>query len=225
MFTSRLVRSFGLALILLVSFYTLFPNTRITSDPFTSSLLIIAGLLLPLRAVSLGVMRSRIFRERVLILGTSPLAHKLIGEIETEPHPRYVIVGVVDDGMASEEAPFHYPLLGRLEHLGKIIQEVHPDRIIVALTDRRGRLPLRHLLEARVRGVIVEDGVEMYERLTGKIAMELMTPSDLIFYKDFRKSRLTLAFGRALSLLASVVGLLSLAPLFGLIALDRKSVV
>jgi exopolysaccharide biosynthesis polyprenyl glycosylphosphotransferase len=222
MFASRLVQSFGLALILLVSFWALFPRMRMVPDPFPWSLLIGAGLLLPLRAASLGIMRSRSFAERVLILGGAPLARSLIAEIEAEPHSRYIIVGVVDEGRASERSPSRYPLLGPLEDLGKIIQEVHPDRIIVAVDDRRGRLPLRHLLEARVRGIIVEDGVEMYERLTGKIAIELVTPSTVIFVKGFRKSRLTLAFGRALSLLTSVLGLLSLAPIFGLIALAIK---
>jgi exopolysaccharide biosynthesis polyprenyl glycosylphosphotransferase len=182
----------------------------------------IVGLLLPLRAVCPGVMRSRSSTERVLILGGSPLARELIAEIERQPHGRYVVVGVVDDRTASEGPPFHCPLLGTLEHLGEIVEEIRPDRIIVALADRRGRLPLRHLLEARLRGIIVQDGAEMYERFTGKIAIDLITPTHIIFDKDFRKSRLTLAFGRAVSLLVSVIGLVSLAPIYGLIAIAIK---
>src|SRR2546427_7416803 len=68
-FASRLMQSFGVAFILLAIFYTVFPDTRISGGPFVSSLLIILAFLLPLRALSYAVMRSRPFRERVLIVG------------------------------------------------------------------------------------------------------------------------------------------------------------
>lgn len=226
-FASRLPRSFGVTFILLAALYPLFPETQIADGPFVSSLLISVGiiiaLLLPLRAVFYGVMRSRLLIKRLLILGTTPLAHKLIEEIEAYPHCRYAIVGVVDDVMPFGEPPFRYPLLGPLERLDKIIEEFRPDGIIVALAERRGRLPVRQLLEARVcSGIVVEDGVAAYERLTGKLAIESLTLSSLIFSKDFRKSRLVLAVRRGISVVVAVIGLVGLAPLFGLIALAIK---
>jgi exopolysaccharide biosynthesis polyprenyl glycosylphosphotransferase len=174
---------------------------------------------LSLRAVSYAVIQSRSFLERVLILGTSPLASKLIQEIEAPPHGRSTIVGVVDDGTALREPPFCCFLGGPLEQLGKIVDLVRPHRIIVALAERRGRLPVDQLFEAQMRRIVVEDGVEAYERLTGKLAIEALSPSALVFSKELRKSRFDLMVGRALSLLAAVVGLVGFAPLFGLIAL------
>jgi len=64
--------------------------------------------------------------------------------------------------------------------------------------------------------------VNVYERLTGKLAIETLTPSTLIFSGDFKKSRLDLAAGRCLSLLVSIVGLTILSPLLGLVALLIK---
>ena len=93
---------------------------------------------------------------------------------------------------------------GPLTRLGSIIAEVRPDRIVIALADRRGRLPMTDLLMARVNGVVVEEGADCYERLTGKIAIEALTPGALIASRDFRKTHLDLAFGRACSLLAAV---------------------
>ena len=90
------------------------------------------------------------------------------------------------------------------------------------LGERRGKLPVGPLLEARLRGIAVEEGVEVYERLTGKLAIEAVTPSNLIFSGDFRKSRLDLAAGRAISLLVSVVGMVVLSPLLGILALLIK---
>lgn len=213
---SGLARTLGMALILLAAWYALFRSTEI---PFGSSLLIVIAFLLPLRALSYGLMRRRPFTERLLIVGTGTLARKLSREIEARPYLRYGVLGVVDDRGAAGE-PVRYPILGPLEQLGKIIEEVGPDRIIVALAERRGRLPVRELLEARVcGGIVVEDGVEFYERLTGKLTIEALTPSHLIFSKDFRKSRLALALGRAVGVIAAAIGLVGLAPLFGLVAL------
>ena len=71
----------GVALILLAGFYGLFPDTRIAEGPLLSSVLAMVGLLLPLRAIGYGIMRRRAFADRVLVVGTRPLARKLVGEI------------------------------------------------------------------------------------------------------------------------------------------------
>ena len=84
-FALRLPRSFGIAVILLAAVYLLVPGIKI---PFATSLLVIVGLLLLLRACSYGIIRSRPLTERVLILGTSPLAHRLIQEIEAQSRCR-----------------------------------------------------------------------------------------------------------------------------------------
>lgn len=187
-----------------------------------STLLIIAGFLLGFRAVYYGIYGLGPASRRVLVLGTGPLAGKIIEEIEARPDLGYTVVGVVDAGTPSAEAAFGYPILGPLEHLDRVIQESRPDRIIVALAERRGRLPVRRLLESRARGIVVEDGAAAYERLTGKLALESLSPSSVVFSPDLQVSRLQLAVGRGFGLFASAVGLILLAPLLGLIALAIK---
>jgi sugar transferase (PEP-CTERM system associated) len=221
-FGSRLLQAFGVALILLAGFYTLFPDTRIADGRFASSLLMIAGVLLPLRAIGYAVMRWRAFADRVLILGNGKLARTLIPEIEARPHYRYAIVGVVDEGGDQDDRPFRYPLLGPAEHLHKIIEEITPDRIIVALSERRGRMPMRQLLDAEAHGILVEDGLTTYENFTGKLAIEALTPSVLIFSGAFRKSRMLLACRRLMSLGVAAAGLILTLPLMVLVALATK---
>jgi exopolysaccharide biosynthesis polyprenyl glycosylphosphotransferase len=221
-FASKLLQSFGVAFLLLAAFYGFSPGTRAAQGPFVSSLLIVLGVLLPLRAVSYSVMRSRPFVDRVLILGTGALAQQLIEEIEARPDCRLAIVGVVNDAQSPGTAISSHPIRGTLEHLDQIVREVRPARIVVALAERRGRLPVRQLLEARMQGIIVEDGVETYERLAKKIPIEFLTPSHLIFSKDFKKSRLQLAGSRALSLMVAIAGLVVCAPLLALIAIAIK---
>jgi len=155
-------------------------------------------------------------RARVLLLGASPLAVKLVRELSARPDTE--VIGVVDD--AGDPDPLSLPVrrLGSQEQLARIIREERPARIVVTLTSRRGRLPVRTLLRARMQGVAVEDGVDAYERLTGKLAIDAMKPSALIFSKDFRSPPLQLALGRALSFLVAAAALLALLPLLAVLA-------
>jgi exopolysaccharide biosynthesis polyprenyl glycosylphosphotransferase len=221
-FVPRLLQAFGVAFILLAAFYALFPETRVAEGPFYSTLVILVCLLLPLRALTYGLMRSGPFVERVLVLGTGQMAQRLVQEIIAQPQFRYAVVGVVDDRPSAEVAGWPCPLLGPLERLGKIIEEIKPHRILVALSERRGRLPVRDLFDARVRGIHVEDAVDVYERLTGKLPIESVVPSHLIFSDGFRKSPLDLALARVMSLVASAIGLVVCLPLLALVALVVK---
>ena len=218
LFASRLLQSFGVALMLLGLFYTIVPDAGMTEGAFVSGLLVAAGLLVPLRAIGYTIMRRRAFADRVLVLGTGPLARRVIQEIESRPNFRYAVVGVVDDGTGVDAGDLPYPVLGPLERLDKILDDVKPDRLIVALTERRGRMPLTQLLECGARGILVEDGLRTYEYFTGKLPIESLTPSFLIFSGAFRKSRLQMGLRRASSLLLAAVGLLRSAPLMAVIA-------
>jgi sugar transferase (PEP-CTERM system associated) len=222
LFASRLLQSFGVALMLLALFYTIVPDAGMTERAFVSGLLVAAGLLVPLRAVGYMIMRRQAFADRVLVLGAGPQARRVIQEIEARPNFRYAVVGLVDDGSGMEPGDLPYPVLGPLERLDKILDDVKPDRLIVALTERRGRMPMAQLLECGARGIVVEDGLRAYEYFTGKLPIESLTPSFLIFSGAFRKSRLQLALRRASSLLAAVTGLLLTAPLMAVIALAIK---
>jgi exopolysaccharide biosynthesis polyprenyl glycosylphosphotransferase len=157
--------------------------------------------------------------DRVLILGAGPLADKLIEEIEARPQLHYRVLGLVDDSPHQATVSGRHRVVGRLEELESVLLAERPDRVIVALRTRRGRLPMGPLLEARMRGMAVEDGVEAYERLTGKIAIEALTPSSVVFSSHFRKSAADLRQARAVSVGLAVIGLALLSPLVALIAL------
>ncbi len=227
-FCKHVPQALVIAFILLLAFSTIVPGLRVEDTSPVSTwmaLLIVIGVVFLIRAVCYGLLRSRTFAERVLILGMSPLAQKIADEIKGAPYTGYVIVGFVDD--LSDPSlpgvpPSPYPVLGPLDRLEHIIAELHPDRLIVALTERRGRLPVRDLLNARMNGIIVEDGIEVHERFTQKLAIESLNPSFLFFSKDFTTSRVEMALRRIESLAFSLAGLVLTAPLMVLIALAIK---
>jgi exopolysaccharide biosynthesis polyprenyl glycosylphosphotransferase len=159
------------------------------------------------------------FRERLLLIGM-PMAEQIVQAIEARPGGHGIVIGVVDDAPVSAPRSVRCPLLGPMSRLAEIIDEQRPDRVLVALGERRRRTPVRALLESCVaQGIVVEDAREFYERLTGKLAVDTLTPTSIVFSKKFGPSRLQQAFARILSVVVAVLGLVVLWPLLALIAL------
>jgi exopolysaccharide biosynthesis polyprenyl glycosylphosphotransferase len=185
---------------------------------FATWALLVAGCVALARA-AFEIHHSRTLPSRVVILGGGPLASMVAEELESaEGVPAYIAAGMVDD--QPPRGP--WPWLGQLDQLTEIVQRVRPDRIVVALEDRRGHLPLAQLLESRVRGVVVEEALPIYERLTGKMAIEALTPGALILAKGFRNGGTAETVARVVSVVGAVIGLIILAPFLAAIAVAIK---
>jgi len=221
-FTARLPKALVLLGLFLAPVILGVPPLRIGWRPLATTLAVALVLILPLRAAFHRLLGSHPFTRRVLVLGTTPLAGKLVVEILNEPDLRDVVLGIADDGSAAFKPVFPCLRLGPIDRLAEILEEFRPDWIVVALAERRGRLPVRELLGSRVRGIPVEDGTAVYERLTGKVAIESASPSALVFSKDFEASWAARAVGRAASAVVSLLALLLLAPLLIPVALLIK---
>jgi exopolysaccharide biosynthesis polyprenyl glycosylphosphotransferase len=168
------------------------------------------------------VKRQQRFDARpIVILGTGPMTEKLIEEVDCSAEGCQ-IAGLIDHQRPPVGPLRSIPWLGTFDRLSEIVDRVRPSRIIVALADRRGRLPLESLLESRIKGVVVEDALEFYEKLTGKIAIEDLTPGTLILSKGFRHDGFEQAVARALSLTIALIGLILLAPVLLLVAMAIK---
>jgi exopolysaccharide biosynthesis polyprenyl glycosylphosphotransferase len=173
--------------------------------------------------VCLEVRQRRLLAQRIVILGSGPMAAKLLEEIRALDWCRHLVAGVIDDEPLPAAWAAHTTWLGPSGQLAEIVDRVRPSRIVVAVADRRSRLPLQPLLESRVRGVIVEDALEFYERLTGKIAIESLNPSALILSsKGFRNHGAAERIARSASLIMAAIGLVLCAPLLAAIAAAIK---
>jgi exopolysaccharide biosynthesis polyprenyl glycosylphosphotransferase len=162
-------------------------------------------------------------RERLLIIGRVALTEQILVEIEAQSGRRPVVVGIVDDLTSGVAASPKYPLFGPVSRLADIVDETQPDRVLVALGERRSRTPIGALVESCIaRGIVVEDAADFYERLTGKLAIESLLPTSIVFSRRFGPSCLDCLFARALSLAVAAVGLVLTAPLMAIIALAVK---
>ena len=160
-------------------------------------------------------------RERVLIIGSTALALEIVRELHARRTSRYVLLGIVQETLAVAGPPDDF--CGTLADLPEIIERTRPDRVVVALAERRRRTPIRALVESCVaRGIAVEEASGFYERLTGRLEIESLTPTSLVYTRRFGPSRGGQIFSRALSLLVAILGLTLLSPLFALIAIAVK---
>jgi len=95
-------------------------------------------------------------------------------------------------------------------------------RVIVAMPDRRGTLPVIELLQLRLDGVKVEDATSWLEKMSGRIEVENLYPSWLIFAEGFRFSAGFMAVRRLISVSLALIGLLLILPVIPLVVLAIK---
>jgi len=113
-------------------------------------------------------------------------------------------------------------IIGDCSLIHKIVSEGKVDRIIVALEERRGKFPTEDLLNCRMEGISIEEGIAFYEHLTGKLLIERAYPSFLIFSDGFIKTTYHHVVKTALDLFLSLLGLIVSSPIIALIAMAIK---
>lgn len=113
-------------------------------------------------------------------------------------------------------------IIGDYTQIASIVKAGDVDRIIVALDERRGKFPIEQLLYCRLKGIPVEDGIAFTEQLAGKLSVESLHPSFLIFSDGFKSSEIIKRVKRGIDILTSLVALTLFFPITLLISLAIK---
>lgn len=211
----RLLRSLAATTIILAVVYFWFPVLIVGRGVF----------LLTTAFIILSILISRLLfdwataqvrpGERLLLIGTTPAAIALAQEIhERQAELGVEIVGFVDPDPARVGAPLFNPgVIGTIDDIPGIVKARNVDRVVVSLADARGRLDMVKLLEIKLSGVTFDHLATVYEEYTGKIAVENLRPSWMIFSEGFRKSRVQRVTKRVLDIVAASIGLVLSAPI------------
>jgi len=211
----RLLVVLGLLSFALAALSFFFPDFRLGNGSLEVGLLILTFALAGWRFCYSWLVRRPWMRERVYVMGTGERASRLVGAMRTCP----------DLGMDVVEWLNDFEINSLRDHGDLLLERVKSqrvDRVIVALEDRRGKLPVRELLNLRFNGVKVEDATEILEKTLGKIEVEGLYPSWLIFSKGFPLHSAAQYARRIVSVLVSLVCLLVFLPLIPVIALAIK---
>lgn len=216
----RLLQAIGAAYIILACLYYAFPTMIVGRGIFLINLFLLIFFLVSWRLVYNWILRSRAFDQKVLIVGAGKLAQKLAEEIESKKDSGFQIVGFVDSSPApGETADSGFPILGTYEQIPAIVRKEGVEKIVVALQERRGSFPTNELLQCKLEGISVIDGVSFYEKLAGQLLVESLNPSWLIFSEGFRKSRVRKAVKRLSGIGISLIGIILSLPLLIITAL------
>lgn len=166
------------------------------------------------------------FRPRLLVLGTGMRAEGLRRLHGLDTSRRLALHGFLRIGTWSAGLAEAVPDRLIVSCAGSLADfAVHNgiSEIVVALDERRGQLPVRDLLDCKLRGIRVIDSVTFSEREAGKVDLDNLYPSWLIFTDGFRRGRLTMAAKRLLDIVISLGLLLLLLPLLAVTAIAVKA--
>jgi sugar transferase (PEP-CTERM system associated) len=217
----RIVQALGVSAFILAAVYYWFPGLVIGRGVFAIAAGLVVVFVVGWRMAFEWLSRRARPRERLLLVGTSAGAVTLARELfERRQELGVEIVGFIDPDPARLGAPVINPgVVGVVADIPEIVRTRGVDRVVVSLADARGKLPMDKLLDMKLGGVAFDHLASVYEEYTGKIAIENLRPSWLIFSSGFRKSRLLASSKRILDVAFAGVGLLLGFPVMLLIVL------
>jgi len=222
----RLVQALGLAWIALAITFYAFPNLMLGRGVSLIALPLALALMVSWRVSIHWFLGHPGIGERILIVGSGNLAVEVAREVLDRPDAGYRIVGFV--GTDSEQlgkSLINPKVIGVTSELDTIVNRENIDRIVVAMGERRGTLPTDKLLQLSLAGKVwIEEGASFYERITGRVSLDMIRPSWLIFSGRGRQARIAAVVrGTVHRLIALIGAILSLPVVIGtaiLIKLD-----
>lgn len=215
-----LLRALGAASVILALLYYWLPDLGLGRGVFALATMLIIGLVAGWRVAFEWLSLRGQPTERLLIVGTGDAAVSLARELfERRSELGAEIVGFVDSDPArigTSLGDFGTPphVIGVVKDIPAIVRGRRVDRVIVSLADARGKLNMDELLAMKMNdGVRFDHLASVYEEYTGKIAVENLRPSWMIFSDGFRKSDRTEAIKRLSDIVFASIGLALAAPL------------
>jgi sugar transferase (PEP-CTERM system associated) len=209
----RMLQALGLAWIALALLFYAVPPVMIGRGVSLISLPVALLLMVAWRLGIHWVLGHPEIGERILIVGSGPFAIEVARETLQRPNAGFRVVGFVDDDPALLGKSLINPkVIGLTSELASVVKRENIDRIVVAITDRRGAFPTQELLGLSLAGeVSIEESASFYERVTGRVLLDLIRPSWLIFSTHGRRARtneiIRVVIHRAVALIGAILSL------------------
>ena len=209
----RLLMVPGLLAFLMAAVSYVRPQYLLGGSSSALGLLILTVALVGWRIGFAWLVQLPILVERVYVLGTGERAQRLVQGLRQNPETGVEVAswtGKLEGAVTRDSVG---------AHLMDVVHRQKVHRVIVAMPDRRGTIPMQELLELRMEGIKIEEATTWLEKMSGKIEVENLNHSWLIFGDGFRRSTIFIAVRRVLSIFISLVGLMLTLPLLPLIML------
>jgi sugar transferase (PEP-CTERM system associated) len=158
-------------------------------------------------------------RDRILLVGGSPLLEDIGQFIVDHPESGLEVAGYLDDRHQIGSPLPGGKILGDMDSLRDIVRVTQPHRIVVGMFERRNRMPVSELLELRFAGNVIEEVANTYERVCGRVCLKEIRPSQLIFSGELGPRPQNLLYQRITNVIVAVIGIVLSFPLMLLTAL------
>ncbi len=218
---ARLIVALSLGFIFLSILYFLSPDFTLWRSNSLYAMLI-AGLSLALVRMLLGSMfGGEVFKRRIIVLGAGNRADR-IRKLEKRPGASFLVAGYI--GMRDGEHVIREAInRSAIHNLADYVVRLGAGEVVLALEERRNAIPMTDLLRIKTTGVHVNDFSTFLERETGRVDLDSVNPSWLIFSDGFSSGRRISSFSKRLfDLAASLLLLVLTGPLILLAALLVK---
>jgi len=209
----RLLQALGLAWIALALLFYVVPQVMIGRGVSFIALPIALFLMVSWRLAIHWVLGHPELGERILIVGSGSFAIEIARETLNRPDAGFRVIGFVDNDPALVGKSLINPkVIGLTSELASLVKRENVDRLVVAMGDRRGQFPTQELLRLSLSGdVSIEESASFYERLTGRVLLDMIRPSWLIFSSRGRRARanevLRIIIHRIIALLGAILSL------------------
>src|SRR5256886_7751656 len=227
----RLLQALGLAWVALALLFYALPQAMIGRGVSLISLPIALLLMVGWRLAIHWVLGHPEIGERILIVGSGPFAVELARETLGRQDAGFRVVGFVDNDPALVGKSLINPkVIGLTSELGSLVARENIDRIVVAIGDRRGQFPTQQLLKLSLSGeVSIEESAAFYERLTGRVLLDMIRPSWLIFSSRGRRERINelsrIVIHRAIAFIGAILSLPIALVTLVLIKIDSRGAI
>ena len=211
---TRLVGVLGSTFVALSVLYYAFPEVSLIGGSLWVGMGIVTITVPTWRRLFFVLNRSQRFSERAIIYGDGPLAEPLMQEIVSRAELGVRVVGFV--GRSASSVPGIPQFDGDIDGL---VEQFDVQRVVVTMGDRRGNLPVEQLLKLKARGVYIQDGPDYYESITGKIPLESLRLSWLLFSPGFHVRTGLRIYKRLFSLVLGSIAIVITSPIMLLAAI------
>jgi sugar transferase (PEP-CTERM system associated) len=204
----RLIQALGLAWVALAIMIYVVPDLTIGRGVALIGLPLALAIMVGWRVSIHWLLGHPSVGEKILIVGSGDSAVDLAREVLERRDAGYRVVGFVDNRPELVGQSLINPrVLGTHEDMADIVRREGVNRIIVSMGERRGMFPTEQLLALSLAGeVAIEECASFYERLTGRVSLDMLRPSWLIFSGRGKQARLSGAFRTAMHRGVALVG-------------------
>jgi sugar transferase (PEP-CTERM system associated) len=217
---ARVLVAVSLGVIFQAIVFFLVPALTFWRSNLFLSMILSAALLIAVRLFFGRVIGGEMLKRRVVVLGAGPRAERL-AELADKPESSFVIAGFVAMGV-SQTIAAAVPREA-IDNLAAHVVDLRATEVVLAIEERRGGLPLKDLLRVKTTGVNVNDFSSFLERETGRIDLQTVNPSWLIFSDGFSSGRmLSSIVKRAFDVVASLALLVLTVPIVIVFAIAIK---